>query len=42
MTPEQFARIYPRHTELLEYKRRLDPEDLFTSDLARRVGLTPS
>jgi decaprenylphospho-beta-D-ribofuranose 2-oxidase len=42
MTPEQFARIYPRHTELLEYKRRLDPEGLFTSDLARRVGLTPS
>ena len=28
--------------ELLEIKRRLDPEGLFTSDLARRVGIDPS
>ena len=41
MTPEQFPRIYPRYQELLEFKKRLDPEGLFTSDLARRVGLTP-
>ena len=40
MRPEQFSRIYPRHTELLEVKRRVDPEGMFTSDLARRVGLT--
>ena len=40
MTPDQFARVYPRHQELLEIKQRLDPEGLFTSDLAKRVGLT--
>jgi len=39
LTPEQFHRIYPRYTELLELKRELDPEGLFTSDMARRVGL---
>jgi len=42
LTPEQFPRIYPRYQELLEIKKRLDPEGLFTSDLARRVGLTSS
>jgi decaprenylphospho-beta-D-ribofuranose 2-oxidase len=42
MRPDQFARIYPRYHELLAVKRRLDPEGLFTSDLARRVGLVPS
>jgi decaprenylphospho-beta-D-ribofuranose 2-oxidase len=42
MTPEQFPRIYPRYQELLEVKSRLDPEGIFTSDLAKRVGLTPS
>ena len=42
MTPEQFARIYPRYPELLEAKKRLDPEGLFTSDLAKRVGIDPS
>ncbi len=41
LTQEQFPRIYPRYRELLEVKERLDPEGLFTSDLARRVGLTP-
>jgi len=39
LTPEQFQRIYPRYRELQEIKRNLDPEGLFTSDLARRVGL---
>jgi len=37
--PAQFRRIYPRYGELLEVKRELDPGGLFTSDLARRVGL---
>ncbi len=41
LTAEQFHRVYPRCEELLEIKRRLDPEDLFTSDLARRVGIHP-
>ena len=40
LTPEQFPRLYPRYQELLEVKEKLDPEGLFTSDLARRVGLT--
>ncbi len=41
LTPEQFYRVYPRYRELLEIKRRLDPGGLFTSDLARRVGIDP-
>ena len=41
LTPEQFYRVYPRYQELLEIKRRLDPDGLFTSDLARRVGIDP-
>lgn len=39
LTPEQFHGVYPRYKELLQFKSRLDPEGLFTSDLARRVGL---
>ena len=41
LTPEQFYRVYPRYRDLLTIKRRLDPEGLFTSDLARRVGIDP-
>ncbi len=39
LRPEQFYRVYPRFEELLEIKKELDPEGLFTSDLARRVGI---
>jgi decaprenylphospho-beta-D-ribofuranose 2-oxidase len=39
LRPEQFYRVYPRYKDLLEFKRRLDPDGLFTSDLARRVGI---
>jgi decaprenylphospho-beta-D-ribofuranose 2-oxidase len=42
LTPEQFTSLYPRYRELLEFKQKLDPDGLFTSDLARRVGLIPS
>ncbi len=42
LTPEQFYRVYPRCRELLTIKRRLDPDGLFTSDLARRVGIYPA
>jgi decaprenylphospho-beta-D-ribofuranose 2-oxidase len=42
LRPEQFYRVYPRYRDLLEAKRRLDPGGLFTSDLARRVGIDPS
>ena len=41
LTPDQFYRVYPRYRDLLAIKRRLDPEGLFTSDLARRVGIDP-
>ena len=41
LTSEQFYRVYPRYQELLAIKRRLDPDGLFTSDLARRVGIDP-
>jgi decaprenylphospho-beta-D-ribofuranose 2-oxidase len=39
LTPEQFYRVYPRYKELLAVKAQLDPAGLFTSDLARRVGI---
>jgi decaprenylphospho-beta-D-ribofuranose 2-oxidase len=42
LTPEQFYRVFPRYRELLEIKHRLDPDGLFTSDLARRVGIDPA
>jgi decaprenylphospho-beta-D-ribofuranose 2-oxidase len=41
LTPEQFYRVYPRYRDLLAIKRKLDPDGLFTSDLARRVGIDP-
>jgi decaprenylphospho-beta-D-ribofuranose 2-oxidase len=39
LRPEQFYGVYPRYKELLDIKKRVDPESLFTSDLARRVGI---
>jgi decaprenylphospho-beta-D-ribofuranose 2-oxidase len=39
LRPDQFYAVYPRYSDLLEVKARLDPEGLFSSDLARRVGL---
>jgi decaprenylphospho-beta-D-ribofuranose 2-oxidase len=39
LRPEQFYRVYPRYSELLKIKKRLDPDGLFVSDLARRVGI---
>jgi len=39
LRPEQFHRVYPRYADLLEIKKKLDPEGLFISDLARRVGI---
>jgi decaprenylphospho-beta-D-ribofuranose 2-oxidase len=41
LTPEQFYRVYPRYKDLLAIKQRLDPNGLFVSDLARRVGIDP-
>ena len=42
LTPEQFRRLYPRWQEFLEIKYRHDPDGLFRSDLAKRVGLVSS
>lgn len=42
LTAEQFRRVYPHYEELLAHKRELDPEGMFTSDLARRVGIGPT
>jgi len=42
LTAEQFYRVYPRYRDLLAVKGQLDPDGLFTSDLARRVGIDPS
>jgi decaprenylphospho-beta-D-ribofuranose 2-oxidase len=42
LRPDQFVRVYPQYDTLLEHKKRLDPDGLFTSDLARRVGIDPS
>ena len=41
LRPEQFYRVYPRYKDLLAIKQQLDPDGLFTSDLARRVGIDP-
>jgi decaprenylphospho-beta-D-ribofuranose 2-oxidase len=39
--PETFRRMYPRLDEWLGVKAKFDPENIFASDLSRRVGLTP-
>lgn len=39
--PATFRAMYPRFERWLEIKRRYDPQSVFTSDLARRVGLVP-
>jgi decaprenylphospho-beta-D-ribofuranose 2-oxidase len=41
LRPEQFYRVYPRYKDLLAIKQQIDPDGLFTSDLARRVGIDP-
>jgi FAD/FMN-containing dehydrogenase len=41
LTPAQFRAIFPEQKTLKVLKRRYDPEGLFTSDLAIRVGLLP-
>ncbi|MFP4506183.1 MAG: FAD-binding protein [Cyclobacteriaceae bacterium] len=34
-----FRQMYPRYTEWLEVKRKYDPENVFSSNLSRRLGL---
>ena len=37
-----FKAMYPQYKEWLEIKRKYDPENKFSSDLARRIGLNDS
>jgi decaprenylphospho-beta-D-ribofuranose 2-oxidase len=34
-----FKAMYPQHVEWLRIKKKYDPDNLFSSDLARRIGL---
>jgi FAD/FMN-containing dehydrogenase len=34
-----FKAMYPRHKEWLEIKKKYDPDNVFSSDLSRRIGL---
>lgn len=36
-----FKAMYPQHKTWLEIKKKYDPTNLFSSDLARRIGLVP-
>lgn len=36
---DTFKAMYPQYTQWLEVKRKYDPDNHFTSDLARRIGL---
>jgi decaprenylphospho-beta-D-ribofuranose 2-oxidase len=40
--PATFRRMYPRLDDWLSVKAKYDPENVFTSDLGRRVGLVPA
>ena len=42
MTPATFAAMYPRLDAFREIRARLDPRNLLSSSLARRVGILPS
>jgi decaprenylphospho-beta-D-ribofuranose 2-oxidase len=37
-----FKLMYPQYREWLDIKRKYDPYNVFSSDLARRIGLDPS
>ncbi len=39
MTPDAFAQMYPRLAEFQRLKQKLDPDGLFASSQARRVGI---
>ncbi|MBX2925486.1 MAG: FAD-binding oxidoreductase [Chitinophagaceae bacterium] len=39
MEKEMFKKMYPRYTEWLAIKQKYDPGNIFTSDIARRLGL---
>jgi FAD/FMN-containing dehydrogenase len=37
--PETFAAMYPRLDEFRAIKARLDPDNVFSSSMARRLGI---
>ncbi len=39
LSPESFRQMYPRYCEWLTIKRQYDPENQFSSDLARRLRI---
>ena len=41
LSPQNFQAMYPRMDEFNAVKARYDPEGLFSSSLARRIGLVP-
>jgi len=41
LSAETFREMYPRLDEFLALKRRIDPENHFTSDMAKRLEITP-
>ncbi|MDP8228889.1 MAG: FAD-binding oxidoreductase [Candidatus Electryoneaceae bacterium] len=41
MSAETFYRICPELSEWMEIKRRVDPDNIFSSDLARRLEMIP-
>ncbi len=40
LTADQFQRLYPRHKEFMELKQEWDPDNLFQSDMYRRLFVT--
>lgn len=42
MRAEDLAKMYPRLNEFMELKQQIDPQNVFQSSLARRLGLVPS
>jgi FAD/FMN-containing dehydrogenase len=40
LEPHSFNAMYLRHVEFRALKQRVDPNEVFTSDLSRRIGLT--
>lgn len=41
LSPEMFRHMYPSHQEWMEVKRKFDPENTFSSEIAKRLELNP-
>jgi len=40
LNEERFKKMYPEYIDWLKIKRKYDPEELFSSNISRRLGLT--